>query len=354
MAIDAHVYAGSAYWAAAGPGVRTNGLFRLRPAAGEWEALVDGLPPDPEVRSIVLLPGDPASVIVGTQAGPYRSTDAGETWNALPFPDDEPVVWSLMVHPRNPRVLYAGTENMAVYRSEDRGESWRRLEMPAPPGLCVMDFPTRVVRIALDPVNPDEIYAALEVGGVMRSLDGGRSWSDCNAGLLRLSEREHLKSRIGSDSDTEGMMDSHALAVSPARPGTVFLANRMGLFESPDRGETWEDLGIRRFSELTYARDVKVSPHDDHTLLAALSVAASSDAGSLYRSDDLGRSWSRFDCQVSIDSTLMIIATSASDADRVYCAARRGQVLGTEDGGKTWRTHQLPDRVQGVYALACG
>jgi photosystem II stability/assembly factor-like uncharacterized protein len=110
-------------------------------------------------------------------------------------------------------------------------------------------------------------------------------------------------------------------------------------------------MDIGRFSPLTYARDVKVFPHDAKTLLGAFSIAAVSDAGSLYRSPDLGATWMRFDHDVSIDSTLMIIAASAQSPARVYCAARRGQVFGTEDGGRSWQTYPLP--AEGVYALSC-
>jgi photosystem II stability/assembly factor-like uncharacterized protein len=48
---------------------------------------------------------------------------------------------------------------------------------------------------------------------------------------------------------------------------------------------------------------------------------------------------------------LMIIAASAQTPERVYCAARRGQVFGTEDGGRSWQTYPLP--AEGVYALSC-
>ena len=58
------------------------------------------------------------------------------------------------------------------------------------------------------------MYAALEVGGLIRSLDGGATWKSCNAGLLAFAEDDRYKSRIGSDTDTEGMMDSHALVIS--------------------------------------------------------------------------------------------------------------------------------------------
>jgi photosystem II stability/assembly factor-like uncharacterized protein len=348
-----YVYAGAADWGGKDPNKCNRGLYRLDIDTGKWATLDAGLPENVEARCVTLHPEEPGVMWVGTQAGPYRSKDAGDTWEPLNFPNDEPVVWSIEVHPADSRIMYAGTQDMAVYRSEDSGGHWRRLEVPNPQGLCVMGFPTRVIRIAIDPANPDELYVGLEVGGLVRSLDGGRTWTDCNAGLLELANQPHLQNHHGSQRASEGMMDSHSLAVSAAQPGTVFLANRLGLFRSDDRGETWSDMEIGRFSELTYARDVKVFPHDHRTLLGAFSIAAVSDAGSLYRSQDLGESWSRFDHGVSIESTLMIIAASATSADRVYCAARRGQVFGTEDGGASWQTYPLPSGVEGVYALAC-
>ncbi len=84
-------------------------------------------------------------------------------------------------------------------------------------------------------------------------------------------------------------MDGHALCVSAAEPGTVFLAVRMGIFRSADRGPTWQDMEVGRFSPLTYSRDVRVSPSDPNTLYACFSPAARSQDGSLYRSPDLAR-----------------------------------------------------------------
>lgn len=347
------VYAGAAPWIGANTGAHTVGLFRLTGTSEAWQAVDGGLPDDVEVRVIAISPTAPETVYVGTQAGLCVSRDAGQSWSALDLPGEHKVVWSILLHPRDPDVIYVGTEDLAIYKSGDGGRSWRQLATVEPAGLCRMGFPSRVIRLALDPSAPDEIYAGIEVGGVIRSLDGGESWSDVSAGLLKLAEQPHLKSKIGSDTDTEGMMDSHALTISPAQPGTVVLATRMGLFRSHDKGETWEEMGIGRFSPLTYARDVQVWPHDPKVMHTALSVAATSDEGSLYQSRDLGATWSRLDRDVEINSTLMIIATSARDPGRIYCAARRGQVFGTEDGGAHWRTVPLPKGVEGVYALAC-
>lgn len=351
------VFAGAGQWRAAADDARAQGLFGLNAATEEWQPLHEGLPSDVEVRYLAVRPDDPNVVFAGTQYGPYRSIDGGDTWSALPLPDDtsaeERVVWSIRLHPRDPNIVYAGTQGTAIFRSDDGGDTWRRLAVTPPPGACAMGFPMRVVRMALDPSNPDEVYAALEVGGVVRSLDGGANWESCNAGLLALSDDKRLKSQILSNTETEGMMDSHSISVSPAHPGQIWLANRMGLFRSDDKGTTWTEAEIGRFSDLTYARDVQVSLHDPDSIYAALSAAAISDVGSLYRSDDFGATWARFDKECSIDSTLMIIAQSADAAGRVYCGARRGQVFGTEDGGTSWREYKLPDGVEGVYALAC-
>ena len=335
---------------AAQPGMRERqGLFRLDGGAGNWRRVTRGLPGEPEIRALAFVDG---RAYAGTQAGPYVSEDGGESWRSLNLPTNNRVTWSILARPGDPETLYVGTTAGAVFRSTNGGARWERLETLVPKGHCDMGFPTRVIRMAADPTAPDELYAGLEVGGVIRSLDGGETWEDCNPDLLRLSREEHLKSRIGSDTDSEGMMDTHALAVSPNLPGVVFLATRMGLFRSDDRGEHWSEVAIRSYSPLTYARDVKVSDHNPDRLFAALSVAATSDAGSLYHSDDLGATWRRFDHGVEVDSTLMIVAESRCNPKRVCCAARNGRTFVTGDGGESWTQGRLPDGAQGVYAMA--
>ncbi len=351
---ETHVYAGAAHWGAGTPNELPGGMFRRRVGDDHWEALAKGLPEGAEIRAIAMHPKDAQVLYAGTQHGPYRSADRGERWERLGFPDPGMVVWSILIHPTDPRILYLGTAPAAVYRSDDGGDTWRRLPNAKLPERVPMTFATRVIRLAADPSRPDDLYAGLEVGGVMRSQDGGESWTDCSLDLLRLAERPHLKSRIVSDTEIEGMMDTHALCVSAAQPGTVFLALRMGLFKSTDRGATWEDMEIGRFSPLTYARDVQVSPHDPRVLYACLSPAARSEDGSLYKSDDLGSTWQRFDHDVKARATMMALALHRQDPGQIYCASRNGQVFGTRDGGHTWREHPLPAGIQDVYAVACG
>jgi photosystem II stability/assembly factor-like uncharacterized protein len=341
------VFVGAGQWTSA----KKSGALYRGSGEGDWEQVTKGLPDPVSVQAITVHPTNRDVIFVGTQDGPFRSSDGGATWERTDFPRG-PQVWSIAFHPRDARIMFAGTSPVAIFRSDDGGSTWRRLPNAKQADRLAMSFPSRVMRIAITPGTPDAIYAALEVAGVMRSVDGGETWEDCSDPLMKLAERPHLKSKIQSDSEAEGMLDSHALLVSDAAPGSVFLAVRMGLFRSDDRGKSWQDMEVGRFSPLTYGRDVRVAPQDPNVLYAALSPAARSQDGSLYRSADLGRTWTRFDHGVKANATMMSIALHPRDPAQVYCVSRCGQVFGTRDAGKTWRESPIP--VDDVYAIACG
>ena len=349
-----NIYVGVGHWQASGPSVRTCGFFRQRPGDVSWHPLTRGLPENPEVRAIQLHPEDVRVVLAGTQDGVYRSNDGGDNWASLALPGELRTVWSIAFDPGDADTVFVGVEGFAIWRTNDGGGSWEKLDVPAPGGIPECPFATRVTRIAIDPNQPRHVYAGLEVLGVVRSLDGGDNWDDVSGDLLALAgAHEHLQSGLLTGDPHEGMVDIHAISISRTEPGQVYLANRMGLFRTEDDGEHWSELGIGRFSPMTYARDIRVSPHDPQRIFAALSPASVSDAGALWCSDDGARSWRRFDADLPIGSTLMTVAESPVDPARIYCGARGGQVFGTEDSGATWRDLPLPDGVSGIYAMAC-
>ncbi len=345
-----YIYAGTA-WIREGT---EGGIFRRAVDGGAWTKLTDGLPADTDVHAITVHPADPATVYLGTKTGPYVSHDHGAHWKRMNFPFPGVQAWSILVHPAQHRRLYIGGAPVGVYRSDDAGETWRALPDPGMPGRIVMPFPCRVMRLAAHPTEADILYATLEVDGTMRSLDGGETWEDTSADLLALAERPHLTNHLRTTVKAEGMLDGHAIEVSPAAPDSVFMACRMGLFRSDDRGAHWDDMQIGRFSPLTYGRDVRVSPQDPNVMYGCFSPASRSRDGSLYRSDDGGRNWRRFDHGVQARATMMAVALHPRDADRVYCVSRVGQVFGTSDGGKSWEEYLLPDRCQDLFCLAVG
>jgi len=326
------------------------GVFRRPAETGVWEHVIS----EHSSNVVHVHPTDPNIVFAGTHDGVYRSTDRGKTFRRANFPDKGMEIWSFLVDAGNPKLVYAGGSPVAVYRSEDSGETWKRLPDPNMPTRCVMPFACRVMRMAQHPGKPGTIFAALEVGGVMRTKDGGETWKDCSPSLIQLAQKPHLKSQIVSDTSDEGMLDGHAIAISPADPDAVIVAVRMGLFRTADDGDTWEDMEVGRYSPTTYGRDIKASPAEPGAIYSALSVAAASKDGAVYRSKDKGKTWQRFD-KVQVHGTIMSVALHQNDPKQVYIGARYdGEIFGTQDGGETWQSMNLPHGTKDIYALACG
>jgi photosystem II stability/assembly factor-like uncharacterized protein len=323
-----HVYAGA----------ESGGLFRKAIHDTQWQSLMRGLPQATEVRAIAVHPQHSELVFAGTQDGPYRSQDGGDSWERLDFPGPERVVWSFMFHPTKAQVLYCGTAPGAVFRSDDGGNHWKRLPTDPGPDVVRMDFPTRTIAMAIDPAHPAHLYVALEVGGVIRSLDDGETWQPINHGLA----------------PNVGLLDLHGIQVSAAQPDNVFISVRAGLLRSPDRGEHWEPIDLSKISPITYCRDLRLAPDDPRTLYVSLGQAARSAAGALVRSRDLGSTWERVDRGLTPKSTMMAVALTARQPTCVYGCTRDGEVFGTHDDGATWGEFPLPTGTQEVRALACG
>lgn len=327
------------------------GVFRRSTGDGAWQHVFDSH----ETHSVFIHPSDPSLVFAGTTDGVWRSDDHGASFQRARFPDPNTQIWSFLAIDDEPDRMYAGASPVAVYRSDDHGLSWRKLPDPVIAERCAGPFSPRVMRMAQRPGHANEIYAALEIAGAMRTTDGGETWEDLGQDLVRLSDLPHLRSSIvQKETHAEGMLDGHAIAISPARPDTTMIALRMGLFRTCDGGRTWEDMEIGRFSPTTYGRDVKVSPHDPNTLYCALSVSAASHDGGVYRSADAGETWERFD-KVQVHGTIMSVGVHTSDPDQVYIGARYdGEIFGTRDGGATWHAMPLPGPVKDIYSVACG
>ena len=156
-------------------GAEASGLYRKETGANQWQALTNGMPPSPQARAIAIHPHHPEVVFVGTQRGVYRSQDGGDGWQRMHLPEGR-IVWSLAFHPRNPEVMFSGTEGSEIYRSDDGGEHWQYLSTIVNPDAVQMAFATRILGLAIEPADPNRMYAAMEVGGAARSFDGGKTW----------------------------------------------------------------------------------------------------------------------------------------------------------------------------------
>ena len=246
-----HVYAGVAGTVGMTHNGTLAGVFRQDVGDNKWQKLGGGLPDGRRGPRDHRACRRHRHGLCRQHQGPLTAAaNRGGKFERLALPDADADIWSVLIHPKDPRRIYAGATPIAVYRSDDGGEHWKKLADPGLPNRVIMAFACRVMRLDVDPNSPDDIYATMEANGAMRSRNAGESWEDCTADLIRFCEEPKYRSRIGSQTEIEGMLDGHALACSAAAPGTVFLANRMGLFRSADKGEhwvrTWRSAASRR------------------------------------------------------------------------------------------------------------
>jgi hypothetical protein len=229
-----YVFAGvGGYYASKQSGLA--GMFRCAADDTDWKHILSEV----ESFTVFVHPHDSNLVFAGTADGVYRSTDRGQNFRRTDFPDRGVQVCSFLHDDADAKLMLAGGSPVSIYRSEDGGASWKRMPDPRLPIHAKMPFPCRVMRFAPHPGHRGEIFAVLEVSGVMHSTNGGESWSDCSADLLRLAEVEpRLRSKLVGDTEAEGMLDGHAICISAADPDGIIMPPLRQLISSRNSRST--------------------------------------------------------------------------------------------------------------------
>ena len=280
------------------------------------------------------------TILVGTfEDGLLRSVDGGETFVPAGTAIKETAVTALASSTHDPSVVYAGTEPSGLYRSRDAGASWSRIEgLTAVPSASTWSFPPRpdthhVRSIAVDPVDPERLFVAVEAGALLVTTDGGETWIDRPPGSPR---------------------DSHTLAAPAAEPGLVYAAAGDGFARSRTGGESWEQpqAGL----EQRYCWGLAVDPADPERVLVSAAANATAahrleraDTG-CYRLED--GEWTKLEGSAVPAGSGVCRAVFASDEDAIVAVTNQGLVRTTTFGDE-WEpmTVSLPEGVPRALAL---
>jgi photosystem II stability/assembly factor-like uncharacterized protein len=280
----------------------------------------------------------PDTVYAGLRAeGVRRTDDGGRSWAECPLP--EQAVFSLAVSAADGAV-YAGTEPSRLFWSDDRGETWRELEalleLPSQP---TWSFPPRpwtshVRWIAPSPHEADLLLVGIELGGLMRSTDGGETWQDHPPGAQR---------------------DVHSLAWHPDTAGRAYEAGGGGAAFSEDGGESWQSADEGRDRHYTWSVAVDPADPDCWYVSASTGPFAAHGRGDpqarIYRRRG-GEPWQPLAGGLPEPLEAMPYALLATDG-RLFAGLADGQLWQSIEQGDRWSRCALQgDELGSLVALA--
>jgi photosystem II stability/assembly factor-like uncharacterized protein len=311
-----------------------SGLVTAERREGEWRAGGRALEGQ-HVTSVIAREG---VILAGTRRGVFRSGDAGQTWQEAGSGLTHPHVRWLAYHPERSDLEFAGTEPAAVFISRDGAKTWRecgevaalrerfRWFLPySPEAGCVRGFA----------VHGERAYAAAEVGGLLRSDDGGASWA--------LAAGSDGVPRFGRPAEGFIHPDVHSVAGHPSSPDLAYCPTGGGFYRSADGGQNWQCLYE------CYCRAVWVDPADpDHIILGPADDVDRN--GRIEESRDGGRSWSAASAGLDVPWPRGMVERFTPIGGELLAVLSTGRLLAAPLPALHWR-RILPD-IAGVNAVA--
>ena len=284
--------------------------------------------PDEEIRSLAIDPSNPNIIYAGSRSGVFKSTDGGATWSNIGLRD----VRALVIDFVNPNNLYAGTRffqsaivfapgDRFLFKSTDAGATWSNSSSPVDWDISLL---------VMDPTSPKVLYAGSsdtywEQGGIIlqKSTDSGATWKGFATGIA-----------------------SFGWAINPANPQTIYApSENNGLFKSTDGGANWSATGLSKTSVSAVAIDplnpdtLYAGTTDYYSPRGVFPFLG------LFKSTDGGNSWFAINNGLGdLFGTVSIITAVAIDPDDpniLYAGTSGRGVFRSADGGASWSEFNL-------------
>jgi photosystem II stability/assembly factor-like uncharacterized protein len=303
------------------------GLFKSADGGGSWNLLNLGLPPNSSIDAVAVNPQSPNTLYVGSIYGIFKSTDGGSDWtpvnsglpafaNGLPGGAAYYSVDSLAIDQQQPDTVYAAITNSIgsrVLKTTNGGASWSDAGSGLPEN-------TTVRSLQIDSQIRTTLYAATGAG-VFKSTDGAITWTPDNSGLI---------STVITD-----------LAITPGNSSTLYAATSSELLKTTDGGKNWSaaDSGMAFVGS-----PLAIDPQNTSTIFAIGCTIANYTCG-VVKSADGGASWSV--SQVLFENPWVTTLTiDPQNSNVVYATIQEFDECGEEtlyksvDGGMSW-SHSL-------------
>jgi photosystem II stability/assembly factor-like uncharacterized protein len=293
------------------------------------------------------VPGKPNLFYFGsTGGGVWKTLDGGRTWSNISDGFFGGSIGAVSVAPSDHNVIYVGggektvrgnvSSGYGLWKTEDAGKTWTAAGLPQS---------RHVPRIAIDPNDPNTVYAAVlgniykptDERGVYKSTDGGKSWNK----TLFVNDMAGAVDLIIDPSNARVLYASTwrlqrtPYSLSSGGDGSA-------LWKSTDYGETWKEISNNEgFAKGTLGiMGITVSPVSSDRVYA---IVENKEEGGLYRSDDAGLTWKKTNDDRSLRQRAWYysrIYADTEDVDKLYVV--NVNYHKSTDGGKNFSSARAP------------
>ncbi|HEY9180721.1 MAG TPA: hypothetical protein VIO32_08365, partial [Candidatus Baltobacteraceae bacterium] len=318
------------------------GVWVTHNAGRTWTPIFDSQP-IASIGAIAMAPSDPNVIYVGSGEadmrsaiqqgdGMYKSVDAGKTWSHIGLTDTRQI-GKVIVDPKDANIVYVAAlghqygpnAQRGVFKSVDGGKSWSK--------VLYKDQNTGAIDIAMDPTNPNALFASLwqtrrppwnvyppsngPGSGLYKSTDGGKTWS-----------------HITGNGFPGGVLGHIGIAISPANHNRIYTIvdtnqdKTGGIYRSDDGGATWTHTSGdgRIWKRGWYFGQIVADPKNaDELYVMNTSTYRTTDGGKTFIAikgapggDDYHAAW-----------------VDPNDTNRIILGSDQGVVVSV-DGAKTW------------------
>ena len=341
-------------------GTSVGQIFASQDGGTSWEMFAHlGSADDYVIDHIVFDPTNPATIFAAgwglfhdSEGDIFRSDDGGHTWRALDGAHGKSIR-AFAMSPSDHNTLVFGALD-GVFRSRDGGVTWERMTPENPEVLENHSSMKNFVSVAIDPQNPDIVYAGTR-HLAWKTTDGGAHWHNTKDGMLDDSDVFSIivdaktpsrvyasacsgiyKSDNGADlfHRVQGLPHSairtRVLKQDPVRPSIVYAGTTGGLWKTVDGGAKWTLVS----SAEVIVNDVLIDPRNPERVLLATDLRGvlASDDGFIHNTPS-NRGFSR--------RVVGALVVDHKDPSRLYAGVANDRAMGglfvSDDSGKSWR-----------------
>lgn len=314
-------------------GTASGGVWKTANNGVTWEPVFDDQTTS-TIGDVTVSPSNPDIVWVGTGEpnnrqssswgdGVYKSTDGGRSWENMGLRDSHHI-GRIVIHPTDPDIVYVAAlghlwgpnRERGLYKTTNGGKSWVKTKF--------INEDTGFVDVAMDPENPETLYAAAYQrrrrgwgfngggprSGLYKTMDGGESWVLLSEGL------------------PTGIIGRIGIYIYRQDPRIVYATiehKEGGVFRSENKGLTWKKMSSTNPRPVYYSK-IRIDPKDDQRIWVL--------GPAMYVSEDGGRTF-RTDYVTRIHGDYHAMWINPKDSDHMIVGSDGG-IYFSYDRGRTW------------------